>query len=603
MSATLFMPVAPSVIQGTIDSAPEHQQVKTFLEKLGADTFGHANAHSLCQHLLQTRQILARWGCPVWIQNGGALHSIYSTDVYKRQLIPFSDREMVRCFAGIAAERAAFLFCTLPRQRLFAALDRAANTNNRADELEVGSDSGVLLETLNPQDRDALLLIHMANEAEQAQGPNGGPGVFLHHLAGLAAHLESDSLRPGFLPERTEIPSRDQERQARDSYLRGLEAMLAGDRNQAPERFIESSFTCPVWAEPTLWRAYLALQMGDLPETVQLCSTAKLQLLATGFAWDKRLSYREWLWLACALDRLASEGRRPFTAVLNRRFADLTRRFEGAKHQASETPAGSQEKKAEAAPVPQPVANQGTETTSTFVLSRRFERYLSLFANHPPDAKMFHFPDLPSQPFFDPQSFAIVAALEANFEEIRAEVLALGDHSYHQEHEKSIKRTGSWDVFMLYERGRKNQGNTAMCPTISRIIEGHNTVRTLAGLMYLSKMSPHTVIQPHRGPTNMRLRCHLGIQVPQGDCAIKVGGETRRWQEGKCLVFDDNYPHEAWNHTDELRRVLIVDIWHPNLSDDERVLLEGLHRFAMAQTLSLNSYWSGNEKARKHSYD
>jgi aspartate beta-hydroxylase len=570
---------------------------------LGADAFGHAIAHSLCQHLLQTRQILARWGCPLWIQNAGALHSVYSTDVYKRQLIPLSDRGLVRAFAGDKAERAAFLFCTLPRQRLFASLDSASSNHGRGNGLEVRSDSGVLMETLNRQDSDALVLIHMANEAEQAQASDGGPGIFLHHLAGLAAHLDVDATRPAFLPAGTEILSREQERQARDSYLAGLEAMLAGNRNHAAERFLESSSACPVWAEPTLWRAYLALQMGDLPETVQLCSTSKLQLLAAGFAWDKRLSHREWLWFACALDRLASEGRHPFSATLNRRFAGLIGRFEGAKRPGQKSPTELPTKQSETSRATQAGANQAMVAAKPFVVPQRFQRYLSLFASHPQDAKMFHYPDLPSQPFFDPQAFAIVAALEANFEQIRAEVRALGEDSYHQEHEKSIKRTGSWDVFMLYERGRKNQRNTEMCPTITRIIEEHNTVKTLAGLMYLSKMSPRTVIQSHRGPTNMRLRCHLGIQVPQGDCAIKVGGEIRRWQEGKCLVFDDNYPHEAWNHTDELRRVLIVDIWHPNLSQDEQVLLEGLQRFAMAQTLSLNNYWSGNEKARKKSYD
>ena len=121
--------------------------------------------------------------------------------------------------------------------------------------------------------------------------------------------------------------------------------------------------------------------------------------------------------------------------------------------------------------------------------------------------------------------------------------------------------------------------------------------------MYVSRMSPHTAIQAHRGPTNMRLRCHLGIQVPSGDCAIKVGEEVRYWAEGECLVFDDYYQHEAWNHTAETRTVVILDIWHPELSRREIQLLEGLHRYVAAQTQSLNNYWSGNEKARRQNYD
>jgi aspartyl/asparaginyl beta-hydroxylase (cupin superfamily) len=110
-------------------------------------------------------------------------------------------------------------------------------------------------------------------------------------------------------------------------------------------------------------------------------------------------------------------------------------------------------------------------------------------------------------------------------------------------------------------------------------------------------MRATTHINPHRGPTNMRVRCHLGIKVPDGDCAIRVGGETRRWQEGRCLVFDDSLVHEAWNHTDEDRIVLIVDLWHPGLSDTEVMLLEALDNHTYSQAKRLNRYWSANAAA------
>ncbi len=86
---------------------------------------------------------------------------------------------------------------------------------------------------------------------------------------------------------------------------------------------------------------------------------------------------------------------------------------------------------------------------------------------------------------------------------------------------------GSWDVFLFYERSRKHEEHCERCPTITRIIEASNTVRTQAGLLYVSKLSPGTHIRPHRGPTNQRLRCHLGIRIPEGDCGLRVGSETR----------------------------------------------------------------------------
>lgn len=51
---------------------------------------------------------------------------------------------------------------------------------------------------------------------------------------------------------------------------------------------------------------------------------------------------------------------------------------------------------------------------------------------------------------------------------------------------------------------------------------------------------------------------------------IKVAGETRYLQEGKAVIFDDSFLHEAGNTSaEEPRVVLIVDIWHPDLSDEE----------------------------------
>jgi aspartate beta-hydroxylase len=110
-------------------------------------------------------------------------------------------------------------------------------------------------------------------------------------------------------------------------------------------------------------------------------------------------------------------------------------------------------------------------------------------------------------------------------------------------------------------------------------------------------MRAGTHISAHRGPTNLRVRCHLGIDVPDGDCAIRVGDETRQWIEGECLVFDDHFEHEAWNRTAADRIVLIVDLWHPGLSPTEVRLLEGLQGYALAYARQLNRYWSSNAAA------
>ena len=54
--------------------------------------------------------------------------------------------------------------------------------------------------------------------------------------------------------------------------------------------------------------------------------------------------------------------------------------------------------------------------------------------------------------------------------------------------------------------------------------------------------------------------------------------ETRGWEEGKCLVFNDSFVHESSNNSESSRYNLLVDIWHPDLSDAEiQVLEEALH--------------------------
>lgn len=82
-------------------------------------------------------------------------------------------------------------------------------------------------------------------------------------------------------------------------------------------------------------------------------------------------------------------------------------------------------------------------------------------------------------------------------------------------------------------------------------------------------MHPGVHVWPHCGPTNCRIRAHLGLVVPEGP-RIRVVNETRTWNVGEFIAFDDSFEHEVWHDGDSLRLVLIVDMWHPDLSDVER---------------------------------
>jgi aspartyl/asparaginyl beta-hydroxylase (cupin superfamily) len=85
-----------------------------------------------------------------------------------------------------------------------------------------------------------------------------------------------------------------------------------------------------------------------------------------------------------------------------------------------------------------------------------------------------------------------------------------------------------------------------------------------------SLLAPKTRIPPHAGVANMRLVCHLPLIVPP-NCGFRVGATTREWNVGEAFVFDDTIEHEAWNESNELRVVLILDLWAPALSPAERI--------------------------------
>jgi aspartyl/asparaginyl beta-hydroxylase (cupin superfamily) len=69
------------------------------------------------------------------------------------------------------------------------------------------------------------------------------------------------------------------------------------------------------------------------------------------------------------------------------------------------------------------------------------------------------------------------------------------------------------------------------------------------------------------------------------DAGLKVAGETKRWQQGKALVFDDSFEHEVWYRAQagepaaiEPRIVLIVDGFSPAMERNDVVAAESKAR-------------------------
>ena len=90
-----------------------------------------------------------------------------------------------------------------------------------------------------------------------------------------------------------------------------------------------------------------------------------------------------------------------------------------------------------------------------------------------------------------------------------------------------------------------------------------------------SVMQPGMHVWPHCGPTNCRIRAHLGLVTPPGP-RIRVGNETKTWSAGELIILDDSIDHEVWHDGESLRLILIVDLWHPELTELERRTLSAI---------------------------
>ena len=162
--------------------------------------------------------------------------------------------------------------------------------------------------------------------------------------------------------------------------------------------------------------------------------------------------------------------------------------------------------------------------------------------------------------FLDPGQFDFVPALEAQWQAIRDEYLALPGDRFDPWVQRQM-HGGGWSVFGLWALGRQIPAACAQCPSTTRVL-GKIPGLSMAGF---SRLAPRTHVQPHTGWAASVYRLHLALVVPPG-CRLRVAGETRPWEEGRCLVFDDTAEHEAWNDSDLPRGVLLLDFLRPGLA-------------------------------------
>jgi len=208
----------------------------------------------------------------------------------------------------------------------------------------------------------------------------------------------------------------------------------------------------------------------------------------------------------------------------------------------------------------------------------------AIFANQ---CAGMHFPFLPADEFFGREHFPWLEAIEAKTAVIREELEAVlaEDAASIRPYVAMAPGTPAnkwspldhsleWGAMHLWKDGKRDDAVCARVPQTAAAVEAL-PLSDLPGrtpTVFFSILRPGAHLPAHTGVSNVRTIIHLPLIVPPG-CTFRVGGETRTWKVGEAWAFDDTIDHEAWNRSDQLRAILIFDVWNPYITPIERDLL------------------------------
>ena len=161
---------------------------------------------------------------------------------------------------------------------------------------------------------------------------------------------------------------------------------------------------------------------------------------------------------------------------------------------------------------------------------------------------------------------------------IRNEALEIYQHNLFTIQNENIRDTGSWEVYTLFILGKKINENCIYAPITCKLFESLPQIaNNRYGSVKFSLMKSGTHVYSHSGPTNARLRAHLGLDIPGANknissvspSRLRVLNEYLKWANGEIFIFDDSFDHEVWhfNQQNGSRLILIFDIWHPELTE------------------------------------
>ena len=181
--------------------------------------------------------------------------------------------------------------------------------------------------------------------------------------------------------------------------------------------------------------------------------------------------------------------------------------------------------------------------------------------------------------------------VQGEWKNIREEAFGIIKRKLLQPQGEGISEGGKWGVYNLYLDGMRLEENCLNAPLTCSLIEKIPQISdTIRGRAKFSIMESGTHVRNHAGPTNARIRIHLGLKIPptptvtstgevtsaaNSPCRARVVNEYFTWEDGKMQIFDDSFDHEVWQ-LDPLKRsrlLLIMDMAHPELTDAQLAAL------------------------------
>lgn len=198
------------------------------------------------------------------------------------------------------------------------------------------------------------------------------------------------------------------------------------------------------------------------------------------------------------------------------------------------------------------------------VFWRQFIDHSGLMA--PINVFMYTFSKIPTTPYLNKDMFPELAVLSDNWESIRDEAINLRDQDHIQAAQQnndagfnSFFKSG-WKRFYLKWYDASHPSASTLCPKTFALLQKIPTVKAAM----FAELPPGATLNPHRDPYAGSIRYHLGLSTPNDDaCYIDVDGERYSWRDGKCVIFDETYIHEAHNNTNVDRIILFCDVERP----------------------------------------